>query len=66
MLRRPVLDDRAERERGMNDSAPTRSTVPTSRITNSGPSVGSVPDDGGTSFFRASEPAIASVGIRIQ
>src|SRR5262249_43373329 len=51
---------------GRKVSAPTRTTTPTSRNTNNGPSVGKVPDDGGTYFFLARLPAIASTGIAIQ
>lgn len=66
---RPGLNrslDEASASAGTNDSAPTSNTVPANRRMNSGPSVGRVPDDGGTSFLRASEPAIARVGLMIQ
>ena len=36
--------------------------TPTSRPTNSGPSVGKVPAEAGTFFFAASEPASARTG----
>ena len=51
---------------GTKVSAPTRSTTPIRRTTKSGVCVGSVPGPGGTVFFRASDPAIASVGIASQ
>src|SRR5262249_47658053 len=51
---------------GMNVSAPTISTTPTSIATNSGVWVGRVPGPAGTIFFLASEPAIASVGMASQ
>ncbi len=51
---------------GKKVSAPTSTTVPASSETNSGPCVGSVPAVAGTSFFAASEPAIARIGTMIQ
>ena len=50
----------------MKVSAPTSTTTPTSSATNSGVCVGSVPAPAGTIFFRASEPAMASIGIASQ
>ena len=50
----------------MKVSAPTMTTTPISMATKSGVCVGSVPALGGTIFLRASEPAIASVGIASQ
>ena len=47
---------------GTNVSAPTSKIVLTSITTNSGPCVGKVPAPAGVYFFRAKEPAIASVG----
>jgi len=41
----------------------TKTTVPTSKTTNSGVCVGIVPDVVGVSFLAASEPAMANVGI---
>ena len=43
-------------------SAPTIKTTPTSRTTNNGPCVGSVPALGGTDFLAASDPAMAMTG----
>ena len=51
---------------GMKVSAPTMITTPISMATNSGVCVGSVPGLAGTIFLRASEPAIASVGMASQ
>ena len=51
---------------GKKVSAPTSTITPISKTTNSGVCVGSVPGPAGTSFFSASEPAIASVGIASQ
>jgi len=51
---------------GMNVNAPTMSTTLINNTTKSGVCVGSVPGPGGTIFFRAREPAIASVGIASQ
>src|SRR5215208_1148703 len=47
---------------GMNVKAPTRITVPTSSVTNSGVWVGRVPAETGTAFLPASEPAMANTG----
>ena len=47
---------------GKNVSPPTITITPTSSATNKPLSVGNVPDDGGTSFFSASDPATASIG----
>src|SRR5438105_950487 len=44
-------------------SAPTITTVPTSRITNNDPCVGNVPLVTGISFFAARLPAMASAGM---
>src|SRR5215467_9940216 len=44
---------------------PTMTITPTTRPTNRVPVVGNVPADGGTSFFAASEPAIAMAGTII-
>ena len=49
---------------GKNVSAPTMTTVPTSRPTNSGPCVGSVPLVTGICFLAARLPAAASSGSR--
>ena len=49
---------------GKNVSAPTITTVPTSRPTKRPPSVGSVPLVTGTRFFAARLPATASSGSR--
>jgi hypothetical protein len=51
---------------GKNVSAPTITITPTSRLTNSGPWVGKVPAETGTSFFCARLPAAASKGIIIR
>ena len=51
---------------GTNVNAPTKITTPTSRTTNNGVCVGNVPAVTGVAFFRASEPAIANVGIASQ
>ena len=48
---------------GRNVSAPMTITVDASSTTKSGVCVGSVPAEGGTCFFAASEPAIASIPI---
>ena len=40
--------------------------TPTTRPTNRPPVVGKVPEDAGTVFFAASEPAIAMAGMIIQ
>ena len=46
----------------MNVNTPTKITVPTRNTTNSGVCVGNVPALAGVFFFRASDPAMASVG----
>ena len=51
---------------GKNVRAPTIKTTMTKKIMKSGVCVGSVPWLTGTIFFLESEPAIASVGMRIQ
>src|SRR5262249_20208875 len=51
---------------GRNVRAPTMITTPISNVTKSGVCVGSVPGPAGTSFFWASDPAIARVGIASQ
>ena len=51
---------------GTNASTPTSSTTPTSQAAKSGVCVGSVPGPAGTIFLRASEPAIARIGIASQ
>src|SRR5450631_1078431 len=49
---------------GKNVKAPTKTTVPTSRPTNKGPCVGSVPAVSASFFLLARLPAAASNGIR--
>ena len=48
---------------GKNVSAPTTITVATRRPTKSGPCVGNVPADVGTTFLLARLPAAASAGM---
>ena len=48
---------------GKKVSAPTMTITPMTRATNSGVWVGKVPGPVGTRCFRASEPAIANVGM---
>ncbi len=50
----------------MNVNAPTIITTLASKITNSGVCVGNVPAPTGVCFLRASEPAMARVGIASQ
>ena len=59
VMHQEVLDDRTQRKRRENVSAPTMTTVPTSRPTNSGPCVGNVPLVTGIFFFAARLPAAA-------
>src|SRR4029077_10766243 len=47
---------------GKKVNAPTITITPTSRMLNSGVVTGNVPSDGGTYFFFARFPAIASMG----
>ena len=51
---------------GKNVRPPTIRIVPTRSPTNSGPSVGKVPEDGGTIFLPASDPAAANMGTIIR
>ncbi len=48
---------------GKKVSAPTITITLTSKVVNSGVVTGNVPNDGGTIFFRARLPAIASMGM---
>ena len=51
---------------GRKFSAPTSNTVPSSRTTNVPPDTGKVPALAGTSFFCASDPAMAMIGTIIR
>jgi hypothetical protein len=64
MIRCSTMGARASA--GTKVSAPTSSTVSISSPTNSGVCVGRLPDEGGTIFLAASEPAIASTGTTSQ